>query len=167
MRKIHLIPHAMVERFGLPESLPGAAQDQVGISCRGSFQPPCNRRQRSLGTQQGMHVIGHDDPCSEVVELPPTRAVEKGVGHHSCGASIPEPGRAEGGFVRLPVQGEKCKARGRLRRSSFRHRAGQTPRNEQERRFGDIGMPVGRFAAVEHKRLAGDSPCATDGDLHA
>ncbi len=165
--QFYLIPHTVIERFILPERLPRQAQDQVGLSCRGSFQPAGNLRKRCAGTQQDMHVIGHDYPRLDLIELPSAFAVEKGIGHHLSNAGIPQPNWAQDGFVRLPVESEECTAvgnwrgAGRLGRFTLRHRTSQTPSDEKKGCLSDFGMPVGKFAAVEHRGLAGESACPT------
>jgi hypothetical protein len=160
--QFRFIPHAMVEGFVLPESFAGSTQNQVGLPRRGAFQPARNHRQRRAGTQQYMNVIGHDHPRPGLVELPSTFDVQEDVGHHLRYASIPQPNGADSGLVHLPVQGEECAAGGEsMRQPALGHRAGQTPRQEQEGRLGDIGMPVGKSSAVEHVRLVGESACPT------
>ena len=161
------IPHTMVEGFILPESLSRSAQDQVGLSRAGAFQPARDHRQGGRGPQQYMHMIGHDHPGSELIKVPSALAIQESIGYHARHSGIPQPNRSESSFVRFAVQGEEGPAGGqrrtsrRLRQSSPRDGTGQTPSNEQEGLFSDIGMPVGQLSAVEHNGLAGESACPT------
>jgi hypothetical protein len=50
-----------------------------------------------------MHVIGHDHPSSELIEVSSALAIQKGIGHHTCYTRIPQPNWSENGFVRLAV----------------------------------------------------------------
>src|ERR1017187_9688631 len=101
--QFHFIPHTMVKRFILPESLSRSAQDQVALSCRGAFQPARNYRQLDLGPQQHMHVIRHDHPGSKLVEVSSALAMQQGMGHHICYTRIPQPNRSESSFVGFAV----------------------------------------------------------------
>jgi hypothetical protein len=71
----------MVEGFILPESLARSAQDQVGLSRGGAFQPARNHWQGCLGPQEYMHVIGHDHPGSELIKMPSALAIQESIGH--------------------------------------------------------------------------------------
>src|SRR5450759_4566721 len=166
--QFQFIPHAMVEGFILPENLPRSAQDQVGLSRGGTFQPACNHRQRGLGPQQCMHMIGHDHPGSELIKMPSALTIQESISHHTRDSVIPQPNRSEGSLVHFAVPGEEGPAGGsrrgcgRRRQASARDGTGPAPSNKQEGCLSEIiGMPVGKLSAVEHNGLAGESACPT------
>src|ERR1019366_10571209 len=66
---------------------------------------------------QHMHVIRHDHPGSELIEMPSALAIQQGMGHHICYTGIPQPNWSESSFVRYTVQGEKGPSGG-LRRGA-------------------------------------------------
>src|SRR5450759_2972521 len=115
-----------------------------------------------------MHVVGHDHPGSQLIEMSSALALQEGIGHHPRYSIILQPNRCESGFVHFAVQGEEGPAAGsrcgsgRLRQSSPRDGTGQAPSNKQEGCLSEIiGMPVGKLSAVEHNGLAGESACPT------
>ena len=162
-----LIPHAMVVGLVLPEHLPRPAQYKVGLTGSGTFQPAGNYRQRCLGPQQHMHVIGHDHPSSEFVEVPSGLAIQKRVCHCTRYSRVLQPNRPGRSLVHFAVQiqegsaGGRRRAGTRLRPSKRREGIGQPPGNKQVGCLGDIGMQVRQPSAVEHNGWAGGSACPT------
>jgi hypothetical protein len=91
----HFIPHAMVEGFILPEDQPRSAEDEVGVSCGGAFQPARNHGQGGLGPKQYRHVVGHDHPGSQWIDMSSVFRSRHTGGHRPlpCGgaATTPDP----------------------------------------------------------------------------
>jgi hypothetical protein len=60
----------MIVGLVLPKRLSGPAQNAVRAPRSGSFQPSHQDRHPDLGQNKHVHVIAHDYPGTEFVELP-------------------------------------------------------------------------------------------------
>ena len=59
----------MVEGFVLPERAAGAAEKRVRCARRDAFQAVGDAGNRDHRIDEGMHVVGHDDPRVQVVVI--------------------------------------------------------------------------------------------------
>jgi len=162
--QFRLVSHAMVERFILPEGFTGPAQDEIGFSRRGFFQPAHDHGQRLFGHHQQMDVVGHDYPSPKPIEIHLTLAMLKGLGNHGCDSGIAQPDWSESGFVSFTFSGKEGFAVEVGRRKRLPHlaagsvcgtqqaetpaprqRAGKTPRYEKKGSSVTSGSQCGSF----------------------
>src|SRR5713226_5884716 len=99
----------MVKGFVLPESLSRSAQDQVGLSPARTFQPACDLWEGGLGPNYYMHVVGHDHPGPELIEMPSALAIQESLSYHPRYSGVLQPDRPDSGFVRFAVNAKKAR----------------------------------------------------------
>jgi hypothetical protein len=169
--------NSMVKGLVLPERLSGPVQNQVGFPRRGPFQPPCDHWQGDLRLKEDMNVIGHDHPSVQHIKLPAACAMQQGFLHQPRYARVPEPDGSGGSVVCFSVDRQKDPACAFLH--GFMHsapavagdRTGQAPGDKQGAFFGEVGTPVRKPSAVEHRSWQAEAPapqgeqCCTGGEV--
>src|SRR5262245_13643496 len=55
-----------------------------------------------------MDVIGHHDPCAQIIQSPPRGASQQDLAHAIGDLRVFQPQRAADCFVHVPIYGDKC-----------------------------------------------------------
>src|SRR5258708_5830656 len=100
-----LIPVAnpMIVGLILPESCTGQPKQHIGSPCGSPLQPAHNLGERVPRRHDDVHMVGHDDPGMQLVELSDRLSIEQSIFHDFCDAGLAQPARTFAGAVQLRI----------------------------------------------------------------
>ncbi len=145
--KLGGIPNPVIIGFVLPEAGSPSFQNLVGKPGAAFLHSTCDRRERRMRLDQDMHMIRHQNPGDQVIQLPDVLATIESL--HNCfrQPNICKPHRSG----RCPVQNPICRRESlpgtsRPHKHPFRQTPVQSPR---QKNCGPIGVPVRQTTLID------------------
>ena len=141
------VAKVVVPGLVLPKWLPCSTKDPIGVPRRRSFQPSHQHCQRNAGKNQQMHVVRHNRPGQEFIEVSLGVPGHNRAGNQICNAGIGEPCRPWALSIQSTVLRHESMSGSGTRSGSHPNRqcSPQAPGQEQ---VSMIRMVMGQSSAV-------------------
>jgi hypothetical protein len=140
------IPNPVIVRFVLPEAGSPSFQNLIGNTSAAFLHSAGNRRQRGIRLNQNMHMVRHQNPGEQIVQLPDVLATIQSLYDCLCDTIIYEPHRSGRRPVQNPICSNKSLAgSSRPHKHPSRQTSVQSPRQENR---GPLRLPVWQTALI-------------------